>query len=294
MEKNIFSGLEDLGFDNVENVNVFDDKSEKNSNKPNESNKKKPEAKDYLYDKEVTCPVCGATFKTKAVKTSGYRALKKDSDFFTRYTLVNPYFYDIWLCNSCGYAAMKPDFEKIKESQIQQVLAKITKRWHGKNYPEEFDVNMAIERYKLALLNYVVIDAKASKKAFCCLKTAWMYRLLKDSDNELLFLNQALEGLTYAYMNEDFPINGMDKFATMYLIGELNRRTGKIEEANQWFSRLITSPNVNSRFKDMARDQRDLIKETLSEEENDDSSEDSDSDDSDKPKKTGFFSKLFR
>lgn len=293
MEKNIFAGLEDLGFDNVNNVDIFGDKSGDNKKQSEETAKKKTDTKEYLYDKEVTCPVCGFNFKVKAVKTSGYRALKKDSDFFTRYSLVNPYYYDVWLCNSCGYAAMKVDFERIKESQKQQVLEKITKKWHGKDYPEEYDINIAIERYKLALLNYVVTEAKASKKSFCCLKIAWMYRLLEDSENELLFLNQALEGLTYAYMNEDFPLNGMDKFSTMYLLGELNRRVGKIEEANQWFSKLITSPSADQKFKDMARDQRDLIKETLSVEEVTNELSD-DSEEEEKTKKTGFFSKFFK
>ncbi len=33
--------------------------------------------KSLLYDKEVTCPVCGNTFKAKSIKTSSYRILKK-------------------------------------------------------------------------------------------------------------------------------------------------------------------------------------------------------------------------
>ena len=62
----------------------------------------------------VKCPICGKTFKTKAVKVNSPRIISKDSDFFIRYSVVNPYFYDVWICNSCGYAAMKSDFLKVK------------------------------------------------------------------------------------------------------------------------------------------------------------------------------------
>ena len=51
-----------------------------------------------------------------------------------------------------------------------------------------------------------------------------MYRLIDTEDSkkiELIFLNQALEGLSDAYYAESFPIYGMDKYSAMYLIGEL-------------------------------------------------------------------------
>ena len=59
--------------------------------------------------------------------------IKKDSDFFIRYSLINPYFYDVWVCNSCGYAAMKADFDTIRSLEIEQVQKSITPKWHGRD-----------------------------------------------------------------------------------------------------------------------------------------------------------------
>ena len=131
-------------------------------------------------------------------------------------------------------------------------------------YPEVYDVHIAIERYKLSLLNYVIINSKSSKKAINCMKLAWMYRLLDTEDAkemELIFLKQALEGLSDAYYSEAFPIYGMDKYSVMYLIGELNRRIGNTENSLVWFSNVITTPNVKQNLKELARDMKDLIKE---------------------------------
>ncbi|MCY6356813.1 DUF2225 domain-containing protein [Clostridium sp. ZS2-4] len=288
MSKDIFSGLDRLGFNNIETIDLYG-KDESQTDSTSLQEEKKEKDKDYLYDKKLTCPVCGEIFTVKAIKTSSYRMKDKDTDFFIRYDLINPYFYDVWLCNNCGYAAMKADFEKIRNFQIDLVKENITPKWKGREYKVPYDAYAAIERYKLSLLNYFYSDAKASKKAMNCLKLAWMCRLIEDSQTEKAYLKEALKGFNDAYFNEDFPIYGMDRYTTMYLIGELSRRTDNLDEAMIWFSKVITTPSINKRLKELARDQKDLIKETKSEHTAKENSIENISD----KKKKGFFSSIF-
>lgn len=285
MDNKIFSGLEDLGFTDIDKVDLYKKKEEVQK----VVIPKKDNPLDLLYDVEVTCPVCGNKFKAKAVKTNASRIIKKDSDFCIHYDKINPYFYDVYLCNVCGYASMKADFFKIREKEKELVQNGISVKWHGRDYKDVYDVSTAIERYKLSLLNNVVMEAKASRKAMNCLKIAWMYRLINDKTNELLFLRQSLEGFTYAYEHEDFPLySTLDKYTTMYLIGELNRRLSSNDNALSWFSKVITSPGVNQKVKEMAIDQKDLMKREANENvENSDSEEE-------EPKKQGLFSRLFK
>jgi uncharacterized protein (DUF2225 family) len=184
---------------------------------------------------------------------------------------------------------MKKDFEKIRGYQIEKVQQGISFKWRGRQYPEVYDANIAIERYKLSLLNYCVMGAKSSSKAMNCLKIAWMYRLIEDFSSEQIFLKQALEGFSDAYYNEDFPLYGMDRFTTMYLIGELNRRINDTEQAMVWFSKVITAPSVPQKLKEMARDQKDLIRDSSIAEK-----ELSTEADAAVQKKKGFFSGLFK
>lgn len=285
MKDNIFSGLEQLGFDDIHDIKLFTKKE--NDVKEASKDKKEDDPRTLLYDVKVTCPVCGNVFNARSVKSSAIRRQKSDSDFFIRYSSINPYFYEVYLCNVCGYAALKQDFEKIREYQIEIIQQKITPKWQGRQYPEIYDAEIAIERFKLALLNSVIIGAKSSRKSLNCLRIAWMYRLIGDESNEQIFLKQALEGFSDAYMNEDFPICGMDRFTTTYLIGELHRRTGNLNEALLWFSKVITTPNVPQKIKELARDQRDLIKEETQNLESPESSSEVD-------KKPGFFSRFFK
>lgn len=289
MSKDIFSGLDRLGFSDTDNIDLYGKDGEQTDNISLQQEQKENE-KDYLYDKKLTCPICGRIFTVKAIKTSSYRMKDKDTDFFIRYDIINPYFYDVWLCNNCGYAAMKADFEKIRNFQIDLVKKNIIPKWKGREYKIPYNVDAAIERYKLSLLNYYYSDAKASKKAMNCLKLAWMCRLTEDLQAEKDYLKEALKGFNDAYFNEDFPIYGMDRYTTMYLIGELNRRTDNVDEAMIWFSKVITTPSINKRLKELARDQKDLIKETKSS--NDTSKENSIQNLSDNKKK-GFFSSIF-
>jgi len=290
-DKNIFSGLEYLGFKDISNIEIYK-KSEDNKDKElEESSEIKEEM--LLYDKKVVCPVCENNFLANAVKTSGYRMKTRESDFYIKYDIINPYFYDVWICNVCGYASMKSDFHKLKKFEIESIQKNITPKWRGRKYPAIYDINIAIERYKLSLLNYSVIGSKASKKAMNCLKISWLYRDFGDTKNEQMFREHALVGFKDAYLNEQPPIYGMDSFTIMYLIGELNRRCGNYDEALRYFGDVITSQSADRKTKDLATNQRDLIKETLNKNK-DNNIEDKVEKIIEDNKRVGLFSKLFK
>jgi uncharacterized protein (DUF2225 family) len=225
-------------------------------------NEENVDISNLLYDKTIKCPICEHEFKVRSVKTSAYRVKEKDSDFFINYTRINPYFYDVWLCNTCGYTAIKTDFEKIREIKKELIIKNISSKWSPKVYPLVYDERIAIERYKLALINYTAINAESYKKSMICLKIAWIYRILKEVENENKYIKNALDGFLEAYYKEDFPMYGMDRSTVMYLIGELHRRCSNNEEALLWFGNVITSSMSSQKIKDMARKQKDLIKST--------------------------------
>lgn len=213
-----------------------------------------------LFFKEVNCPVCENSFKTPSVKVNVPRVSSRDSDFFIRYSVENPYFYEVWVCPSCGYSAFKTDFNKIREFQIKVVKEKITPKWVYREYDIPFNEKISIERYKLALVNSLVTESKSSTKAMICLKIAWMYRLLMDEVNEKNYIKQSLVAFNDTFINEKLPVYGLDRFSIMYLMGELYRRIGEDSLALRWFSEVITSIGAPQKVKEMARDGKDKIR----------------------------------
>lgn len=218
----------------------------------------------HIFDKEVTCPICKNTFKTTAVKVNSPRIASKDSDFFLRYSVVNPYFYDVWICNTCGYSAMKSDFPKVKNYERDLVVSNITNRWRKRDYPKILDAATAVERYKLALLNATVMNKSNGTLGMILLKIAWMYRLIEENNdaepkNESEFIQKALSALSEAYSTEDFPIYGLQRDSFTYLLGDLNRRLGNDSEALRWYSSVITSPSSSVKIKELARDGKEML-----------------------------------
>lgn len=253
----IFSGLEEFGFKNLNEVEIYKQENDASSDT---NLKNDASALDYLYEKSFTCPVCGSEVKSRAVKSGKTRLMSKDTDLMPRYEPINSLFYDVILCSKCGYTALSKYFEKLKHEQTLVIKSVITPKFKAKVYPDEYDVDIAIERYKLSLLNSVVKNSRMSERAYTCLKLGWMYRIKEDSENELKFLEQALIGFKEAFTKEPFPICGMDTYTLIYLLGELSRRLGLKEDALKWFGKVIVTPGVNPKLKEMARDQKDLIK----------------------------------
>jgi hypothetical protein len=256
----LFSGLKEFGLAEMENIPIYGE-PDKVVRK-----QKKITEEDYLYDKEVECPVCRTKVLVRTVKLSKLSVVSRDTDSMITYKDINPLFYEIWICKQCGHAANQNQFcRDLLREQIEAIKKNISSKWRSKEYPPIYDADIAIERFKLALYNAIVRKAKNSEIAFLCLKMGWIYRTKGDQVNEIKYLSQALIGFNRVSTNERFPIVGMDEYTAMYMIGELSRRTGDNKEALLWFGRVLTSPLAKASLKDKARDQKFLIAKALAE-----------------------------
>lgn len=219
---------------------------------------------EFLYDKEIKCPVCSKNFKVTKVKSKGCRVASRDTDFCVYYEGLNPLFYDIWVCENCGYAAQGDKFEELNYRDSRLILEKLAPKWSKRSFSGERSIDTAIEAFKLALLNLQLRKAKSSEYAKICLRISWLYRL-KNDDKEMDFLKFTLKHYNDTYEKERFPVEKLDEFTCLYMIGELSRRIGNYEESIKWLSRLISSPEArkNPGLIESARDQFQLAKDKL-------------------------------
>ena len=215
-----------------------------------------------LYSKEIICPVCNNKIEVTKVKSKACVISSKDTDFCIYYEGINPLLYEAWVCEHCGYAALSERFEELSDKQAKKIKTAISPYWKSRKFTGERTIENALEVYKLALYNLQIIEARSSDLAKVCIRIAWLYRMNKD-EREYEFLKHALRFYLDTYENEKFPINKLDEYTCMYMIAELYRRTGNVEEAVLWFSRLITSPGAreNKNLIEVAREQYYLAKE---------------------------------
>lgn len=200
---------------------------------------------DSLYSKELTCPVCKNKIEVTKVKSKACVIVSKDTDFCIYYEGINPILYDVWVCEYCGYAAQGEKFEELSYLEASKIKDRISPFWKSRKFNGERSIDSALEAFKLALYNLQNMEAKSSDFAKVCIRIAWLYRLNKD-EREFEFLRHALRFYTETYDKEKFPIKKFDEYTCMYLIAELNRRVGDIDEAIVWFNKLINSPEARS------------------------------------------------
>lgn len=217
---------------------------------------------DSLYNKSVVCPVCQKKNEVTKVKSKECVVASRDTDFCIYYESVNPIFYDVWVCEYCGYAAQGERFESISPIDAKRVKENISTHWKSRSFSGERDIEKAMEAFKLALYNLCKSSAKPIEYAKVCLRIAWLYRMQKD-EREVEFLKHALKYYCETYENESFPVGKLDEYTCMYMIAELNRRVGKYDDAIVWFNKIISSPEAraNKVLIENAREQYLLTKE---------------------------------
>ena len=272
---NLFSGLEDLGLGNLSGMQLFEKKEEKA--KASEGPKEVKE-EDLIFEKTFTCKVCDKEFKTKMVRAGKAKLLAQDSDLRPRYQGVDSLKYDAVVCPHCGFAALNRFFNYMTDAQAKLIRANISANFKGIKEGEGIvTYDEAIMRHKLVLVNSVVKRAKASEKAYTCLKLAWLLRgksetLPAETPNmeevkkqlaemEKEYISNAYEGFMDAFSKEQFPMCGMDETTITYLVADLGRQIGKYDEALRMVARVLMSKNVGDRIKQKTVELKELIRE---------------------------------
>jgi Uncharacterized protein conserved in bacteria len=212
-----------------------------------------------LYLSKVSCSCCDTSFTTSRVRPSFKRPYKTDSDFCGFYKDgINPEYYVVRVCPECGFASTENSTSRLSDKQRSNYWEQIGKQWRQRDYSGERTCEQALETYKLALLCAQVINESARVTASILHHIAWLYRELNNEEQEIRFMRFALDAYVRVYETEGASLNNA---RLMYLIGELNRRTGNANDAVRWFSRVVNDKRiVDSAMIKACRDQWQLIR----------------------------------
>ncbi|MDF2594605.1 MAG: hypothetical protein K0R69_946 [Clostridia bacterium] len=219
--------------------------------------------KNALYDKSYTCPVCSQDFMAKTVKVGKNQVVSVDSDLYAKYSVVNPILYDALVCPHCGYAALSKAFDSLLPKQKEWIKTQISASYKPRSYSDYTTLEEGIHKHKMALLSCLTKKGKTGEQAYIALHIAWLYRDLKDTANELSFLQRAYEGFTSALSTERFPVFGIDEMTAMYMVADLGYRLGHVSEAKKYLSVVITSSGISPRIKDRALDLKNKIQQAI-------------------------------
>ncbi len=232
--------------------------------------------KDLLLDRSYTCPLCGASFKAKSVKTGVAKLIDTEMDLRPRYHNIDVLKYDVVLCPECGYTALAKYFPTLNSAQKNNVEKKVAANYKKRDIPQDYyDYDCAVERYKMALINTMVKISEISEIGYVCLKLSWLLQNRRDSINgttpealaekgkydkmAMSYTKEALKYLMQARMEEDYPICGMDEATLDYLLAALATMDEQLDVASRMLSTVTSSREASDRLKNKAFDLKQLI-----------------------------------
>jgi len=274
---NLFSDMSKFGIELDDDMSIFEEEK-KPTTAGGAAAPVELKEEDFLIDKAVKCPLCDATFKVKTVKSGKVKQLETDDVLRPIFKEMDANKYNATVCTYCGYATLNNAFKPLPSAQAKLIREKISQNFDGSSFETDeptYSYDMAVERYKLALINSVVKKGKISERANICLRAGWVVRgkresLKPDSPNyqavaaeclkqEDEFFKNALDGFIKATMTEDYPMCGMDESTVDYLITNLAVHFKKYDIASKTIARILTSTTANRRIKDKCYDLKETV-----------------------------------
>ncbi|MCM3338882.1 DUF2225 domain-containing protein [Paenibacillus sp. MER TA 81-3] len=221
-----------------------------------------------LYLLQVECPYCKNTFQSSRVRSRFKKPIHIDSDFCPHFgeDKVNPDFYVVRVCPECGCASTENSLKQWLPTHRKDFEEVVASQWKSREYAGERTWEQALETYKLALLTAQTIGESKRVVAGLLHHIAWLYRYRNDTKNELRYLRFALDSYISVFEHEWRDQNDA---RLIYIIGELYRRLGELNEAAKCFGRIIHDKHImDAAMIRAAREQWAAIREQMAEEGN--------------------------
>ena len=217
------------------------------------------------YEKKVDCLHCKKPFLTLKVRSKFVKVAEIDTDFMPIYAEgdVPAMYYNVFVCEHCGFSFTE-DFSRYFAPGIaEEIKRHITDKWVCHDFKGERTIFQAIQVYKLALLCANIKKEKHVAKAGLALRLAWFYRSLKNSGQEERFMTIARDQYMESFSKGDYSSTQMSDARIMYMIAELSRRLGDMENATRFFSKVIESQRTGGegQLVEMAKDRWNEIRD---------------------------------
>jgi uncharacterized protein len=219
-----------------------------------------------LFDRNLDCHMCRHKFTSKKLRSKFVKVDSYDTDFCPSYKEeeINGLLYNIYVCPRCGFS-FSDDFSKyFPPGTKDEIQTKICDQWSSQDFGGIRTIEDSIKTYKLAAYCAGLKKEKFIVIAGLYLRIAWLYRLIKNKDQEFRFLKIAIANYNESYSRDDFKGTQVSEVRILYLLGELSRRVDDIEKAVKFFSMVIERQNrsVETTLVEMARDRWHDIRES--------------------------------
>ncbi len=217
-----------------------------------------PEQNSMLLMKTFKCPLCNEEFKTHVVRTTKLTIEGRSDFFMTTFKGIDPLWYEIILCPSCGYTEKVSEFEKLIKYNGGDLIRKAMTHFQTK-YPiaySEFrkssEVIDAYKRYENCL-EVKKVDGKVKGRAAL---TFYEFLLrLGDEDLASEYREKAFGHYHGMFASGILDVDDAQLQQLYIIIGKLYEHKGEYEEAKTNYRNAKMIRGVeDTKFMEIAED----------------------------------------
>jgi uncharacterized protein (DUF2225 family) len=179
----------------------------------------------------LSCPVCGNNFESQAVVTTNAFGGKR-TDFHERAAGTQPLAYLVHMCGACGYSGAENDFKpegEVSPLLKEHVLNELT--------PSVSFFITGSAKYEAAAKVAEWQGVEERNVADLLLRAAWCCVDEGDTEAERYFRRHAAWMFERALAEYD-SVAKEERAVLTYLVGELWRRVGDMDQARTWFDKV--------------------------------------------------------
>jgi uncharacterized protein (DUF2225 family) len=181
---------------------------------------------------ELSCPICGNSFRSQAVVSTNAFGGKR-TDFHERAAGTQPLAYLIHMCSFCGYSGVERDFTG--DAEVSPLLKEHV--WN-ELAPKAPAAASGSEKYEAAAKVAEWQGLEPRHIADLLLRAAWCCVDEEDIEAERYFRSHAARMFERALASYD-GVAQDERAILTYLVGELWRRVGDLVLARDWFDRVV-------------------------------------------------------
>ena len=184
-----------------------------------------------LRDMEFKCALCGEQFTDVVVMSTN--VMRRDTELRPYAVGHQPMGHYIHTCPRCGFTHHDHGLQLSEEQ-------KAASRKFLSSYCQQHDCRKLTpsQKYEVVANLYQVLGQSSEAVAVNFHRAAWMADDEKNEEAARRFRAETIRFLQKALENKELPEDAVD--TVTYVLGELNRRLGRFDEALKWFSRVKT------------------------------------------------------
>lgn len=208
----------------------------------------------FLFTKEVACPICESEVSVKRVRNSRLRLAKVDPDFRQHYKDFNHLWYYVWVCPHCYYARPYHRFTPITPTQKSAVKKQLKEIEDKLVLGKSPDIQSVFASYYLALYTWQDICDDPAELGNLWLRIGWLYQDVDDIDMSVYAWGKALYYFEQSYYQSDKIRAQEQEQRLLILLGELCMKTNRPSEALRYYREVIKPGRAKNNYSRAAQD----------------------------------------